>query len=85
MLDLFLKLFGDPNSNKVRKMYPIVDHINSLEEEFSKLTDEQLKNKTNEFREILAKRPTSPDLKKLYLKEKLQQILKKIENLKSKH
>ena len=64
MLDLFLKLFGDPNSNKVRKMYPIVDHINKLEEEFSKLTDEELRNKTEEFKEILSKRQTSTDLKK---------------------
>ena len=32
---------------------PIVDKINSLEEEISKLTDEELKNKTNEFKEQL--------------------------------
>ena len=40
---------------------PIVDRINELEEEFSKLTDEQLKAKTTEFKEILSKRPTSQD------------------------
>ncbi len=64
MIDLLLKLLGDPNNNKIKKMMPIVEHINALEEEFSKMTDEQLKNKTLEFKEILAKRPTSNDIKK---------------------
>ncbi len=64
MLDLLLKIFGDPNSNKVKKMMPIVDHINKLEPDFAKLTDEELKHKTVEFKEILAKRPVSDDIKK---------------------
>ncbi len=64
MIDLLLKILGDPNNNKIKKMMPIVEHINKLEEEFSKLTDEQLRNKTAEFKEILAKRPTSNDIKK---------------------
>ena len=64
MIDFLLKLFGDPNNNKIKKMMPIVEHINKLEEEFTKLTDEELKNKTNEFKKILAKRQTSNDIKK---------------------
>ncbi len=63
MIDLLLKLFGDPNNNKIKKMMPVVEHINALEEEFSKLSDEELKNKTEEFKNILAKRPTSNDIK----------------------
>ena len=64
MIDFLLKLFGDPNNNKIKKMMPVVEHINKLEEEFTKLSDEELKNKTQEFKEILAKRPTSNDIKK---------------------
>ncbi len=64
MIDFLLKLFGDPNNNKIKKMMPIVEHINKLEEEFTKLTDEELKNKTIEFKEFLAKRQTSTDIKK---------------------
>ena len=64
MIDLLLKLFGDPNNNKIKKMMPIVEHINALEPEFSALTDEQLKAKTIEFKEILSKRQTSNDIKK---------------------
>ena len=64
MIDFLLKLFGDPNNNKIKKMMPVVEHINKLEEEFTKLSDEDLKNKTQEFKAILAKRPTSNDIKK---------------------
>ncbi len=64
MIDFLLKILGNPNNNKIKKMMPIVEHINALEEEFSKYTDEQLKAKTKEFKEILAKRPVSNDIKK---------------------
>ncbi len=64
MIDLLLKLFGDPNNNKIKKMMPVVEHINALEPEFINLTDEQLRAKTLEFKEILSKRPTSSDIKK---------------------
>ena len=47
MISLLLKLMGDPNEKKVKKMMGIVEHINKLEPEFAKLTDE-------EFAEMLA-------------------------------
>ena len=40
MISFLLKLLGDPNEKKVKKMMGIVDYINSLEPEFEKLTDE---------------------------------------------
>jgi len=64
MIDLLLKLLGDPNNNKIKKMMPVVEHINALEPEFTKLTDEELKNKTQEFKKILESRPKSDDIKK---------------------
>ena len=64
MLDLLLKLIGDPNNNKIKKMMPTVEHINALESEFAAMTDEQLRAKTQEFKEIIQKRPTSNDIKK---------------------
>ena len=64
MLDLLFKLLGDPNENKVKKMMPIVEHINKLEPEMEKLTDEQLRAKTEEFKEHLRNRETSSDTKK---------------------
>ena len=64
MIDLLIKLLGDPNNNKIKKMMPIVEHINKLEPEFVNLSDEELRNKTEEFKKILTKRPTSNDIKK---------------------
>ena len=64
LVDILLKIFKDPNERKINRIMPIVEHINALEEEFSKLTDDELKAKTLEFREILSKRETSNDFKK---------------------
>ena len=64
LVNILLKIFRDPNERKINKVMPIVEHINALEEEFSKLTDEELKAKTAEFKEILSKRETSSDFKK---------------------
>lgn len=59
MISLLLKLLGDPNERKVKNIHGIIDHINSLEPQFEQLTDEELRAKTDEFKAILAKRPTS--------------------------
>ncbi len=69
-IDILLKIFKDPNVRKINKIMPVVDRINALEEEYSKLSDEQLKAKTAEFREILSKRPTSKDSKQDRILEK---------------
>src|SRR5574344_1302507 len=61
MLKLLLKLLGDPNEKKVKNMMGIVNHINALEPEFEKLSDAQLRAKTEEFKEILAQRKISED------------------------
>ncbi len=77
MISLLLKLLGDPNEKKVKKILGIIDHINALEPEFEKLTDEELRAKTDEFKEILAKRPKSDNEKadRILEKEALDKIL----------
>lgn len=77
LIDILLKIFKDPNVRKINKIMPIVDRINALEEEFSKLSDEELKAKTQEFKEIIAQRPTSNDPKQDRILEKhaLDEIL----------
>ena len=62
-LDFLLNLIGDPNEKKIKSMMGVVEHINALEPEFAKMTDEELKAKTQEFKDILAKRPTSKNFK----------------------
>jgi len=77
MIGLLLKLMGDPHEKKIKKIRGIIDHINQLEPEFEKLTDEELRAKTDEFKEILAKRPTSDNFKadRILEKEALDKIL----------
>jgi len=51
MLKLVQKLFGSSNERIVKAMRPRVDQINALEADFEKLSDEEIREKTNEFRE----------------------------------
>jgi preprotein translocase subunit SecA len=44
-------IFGSANDRQVKKYQPKVDAINALEPEYAKLTDDQLKAKTQEFRD----------------------------------
>ncbi len=51
MLGLAKKLFGTENDRRLKKMRPIVDKINAIEPEFEVLSDEDLRAKTQEFRQ----------------------------------
>ena len=44
------KVFGTPNDRKIKATRPLVARINALEPEFEKLTDQGLKDKTEELR-----------------------------------
>lgn len=55
MLGLVKKIFGDMNERDVKKFMRTVEIINKMEPDFEKLTDDELKHKTVEFRERLAK------------------------------
>ena len=76
MLNLLIKMFGNGNERKIRKIEPIIDQINSLEAEFSSLSDEELKAKTKEFQQKLQNIPPQNDIKKE--RELEQQILDEI-------
>ncbi len=47
------KIFGDENEKFIKKIQPIVDEINKLEQEFQGFSAEQLRNKIKEFKEQL--------------------------------
>ncbi|MEH2252777.1 preprotein translocase subunit SecA [Nostoc sp.] len=55
-------LLGDPNARKLKKYQPSVTEINLLEEEIKVLSDEELKGKTAEFKQRLAKGETLDDI-----------------------
>ena len=77
MLKLLAKLLGGSNEKKIKDVMPIIDHINALEPEFEKMSDEELRAKTDEFKEILKNRPTSDNIKadRILEKETLDKIL----------
>ena len=50
----FLKKLFDFDERELRKFDKIADQIIDLEEEYSKLSDDELKNKTEEFKKRLA-------------------------------
>ena len=54
MVSLLNKLAGGDSGKILRKMRPIRDKVNALEEGFQKLTDAQLRDKTEDFRSRLA-------------------------------
>ena len=56
------KILGTHSERELKRVYPIVDKIEALEPEISKLTDEQLKAKTDEFKARLKKGETLDDL-----------------------
>ncbi len=62
MLNWLKKLVGDGNEKAVRQIQPLVDEINSLEPEFQRLSDDELRAKTAEFRQRLAADETLDDL-----------------------
>ncbi|MCS7030385.1 MAG: preprotein translocase subunit SecA [Gloeomargarita sp. SKYG116] len=55
-------LFGDPNQRRINQYKPLVTEINLLEPEMEKLSDEELRGKTAEFRQRLERGETLEDL-----------------------
>lgn len=62
MLGLVKKIFGDANEREIKRYMKTVEVINGMEPDFVKLTDEQLKAKTEEFRARLEKGDTLDQL-----------------------
>ena len=59
----FLKsIFGDYSSRELKSIYPIVDKIEALGDEYKALTDAELQAKTPEFKERLANGETLDDI-----------------------
>ncbi len=56
------KIFGTRNERLIRKMLPLVERINALEPDFDKLSDDELKAKTPEFKGRIAKGEKLDDL-----------------------
>ena len=61
-MGLITKLFGTYSERELKRVYPIADKIEALEEEYKALTDAQLTAKTAQFKERLAGGETLDDI-----------------------
>ena len=61
-MSLISKIFGTHSQHEVKRIIPIVDKIEALAPEYEKLSDEELKAKTPEFKERLANGETLDDI-----------------------
>ncbi|MCI6061668.1 MAG: preprotein translocase subunit SecA [Dorea sp.] len=61
-MGLIQKLFGTHSENELKRIYPIADAIEALDSEMQSLSDEELRNKTKEFKERLANGETLDDI-----------------------
>ncbi len=52
------KIFGTHSERELKRIYPIVDKVESYRDSMMKLSDEELKNKTKEYKERFAKGET---------------------------
>ena len=56
------KIFGTHSERELKRIYPLIDKIESYRPAMQELTDEQLKDKTKEFKKRLADGETLDDL-----------------------
>ena len=61
-MNIIQKIFGTHSQNELKRVYPIADAVMALDEDMQKLSDEELKVKTKEFKERLEKGETLDDI-----------------------
>ncbi|WP_346930869.1 DEAD/DEAH box helicase, partial [Clostridium sp.] len=61
-MKIFNKIFGTYSEREIKRIMPIVKKVNSLEEIIEKLSDEELRQKTEEFKGRLKKGETLDDI-----------------------
>ena len=61
-MGLFTKLFGTRSEREIKKLKPTLDKILALEEEYKKLSEEELRGKTAQFKARLAEGESLDDL-----------------------
>lgn len=61
-MGLFEKIFGTHSEKELKKINPIVDAIEALDEKMQALSDEELRGKTQEFKDRLAAGETLDDI-----------------------
>ncbi|MBO5555658.1 MAG: preprotein translocase subunit SecA, partial [Oscillospiraceae bacterium] len=61
-MGFFTKLFGSYSDRELKRITPIVDRIEALEDSYKELSDQQLRDKTEEFKQRLGQGETLDDI-----------------------
>ena len=61
-MKLIEKMFGSYSKREINRIIPVIDKIEEIEREFKNISDDDLRNKTNEFRDRLSKGETLDDI-----------------------
>ncbi|MGD9581217.1 MAG: preprotein translocase subunit SecA, partial [Vampirovibrionia bacterium] len=77
MIDLLLKLFGDPNLREIKKLQPVVEAVNAYEPHFADMSDDELSRVTIDFKQRYNARPKSTNFAKdrLLSEEALEHLM----------
>lgn len=75
MFNFFKKIFPSKHEKDVKSLLPLVEEINSYYEEYQKLTDDELRQKTQEFKEIIKNNTREHEDKITELQAKLREEL----------
>ena len=73
MLDFLTKVFGNKHEKDVKEMMPIVEEINEIYETLHDLSEEELKNKTQEFKKTIYEHTQELEEEKVSLRKKLRE------------
>ncbi|NWG29022.1 MAG: preprotein translocase subunit SecA [Ignavibacteriaceae bacterium] len=72
MLNIVKKIFGDKHEKNLKLLWPVVDEINQEYEKLKKLTDDELRAKTREFKDKISEYTAETRKQIDELKQKLQ-------------
>ncbi|MFP4369476.1 MAG: preprotein translocase subunit SecA [Candidatus Kapaibacterium sp.] len=72
MLKVLQKIFGSKSDKDIKLITPVVDEINRIYEEYHSLSEEELKNKTNEFRELIKNNSRELEDEKVQILDRLR-------------
>ena len=61
-MNIIQKIFGTHSQNELKRVYPIADAVMALDEDMQRLSDEELKAKTKEFKDRLENGETLDDI-----------------------
>ncbi|MBU0647996.1 preprotein translocase subunit SecA, partial [Patescibacteria group bacterium] len=67
-------IFGDPNVKEMKRIQPVVDRINELEEDIAKLSDEDLKGKTDYFKNVIKEKQEKGEEDEKILEDLLPEV-----------